>query len=172
VLLILVGLTIFLGYSLTQLGPAGRVVTGFAVSAVMLAVGMALQNRPLYRVFAKGFVAGGWSAAYFTTYAMHALEPARIIENTILATTLLFLVPLAMLLHAFWQKSEAGSTLAFLYGTLTIVLSPPYLFAGVALLPLLIGLLAVAYRFDWERTGVIESAGINRLGVENERVLR
>ncbi len=160
VLLILVGLTIFLGYSLTQLGPAGRVVTGFAVSAVMLAVGMALQNRPLYRVFAKGFVAGGWSAAYFTTYAMHALEPARIIENTILATTLLFLVPLAMLLHAFWQKSEAGSTLAFLYGTLTIVLSPPYLFAGVALLPLLIGLLAVAYRFDWERTGVIAVVSI------------
>ena len=155
VLLILVGLAIFLSYSLMQLGALGRVLTGYAVSALMLGCGLALQNRPTFRIFAKGLIAGGWSGAYFTTYAMHALEAARIIEDPILATTLLFVVPLAMVSHACWQRWEAGATLAFLYATLAIVLSPPYLFAGIALLPLLIGLLMVAYRFSWNSSAAV-----------------
>lgn len=160
VLLILIGLAIFLGYSLTQLGPLGRVLTGFAVSTAMLVGGMTLYSRPGYRVFAQGLIGGGWSGVYFTAYAMHALEAARVVADPVLATVLLCIVPIAMLVHACWRRSPKGTTLAFLSGTLTITLSPPFLYAALALLPMLVGVLLIAFRFEWERIALAAVIGI------------
>lgn len=39
-------------------------------------------------IFARGLLAGGWAALYCATYAMQALEAARIIHNPLLGVTL------------------------------------------------------------------------------------
>src|SRR5215204_7186250 len=43
-LILVVGIALFLGYSLTHLGPAGKVAIGFAVGLAMLAAGVSLRT--------------------------------------------------------------------------------------------------------------------------------
>ena len=51
-------------------------------------------------MFARGLIGGGWAAVYFTTYAMHALPAAKVIDNPYLASVLLLAVASAMILHS------------------------------------------------------------------------
>ena len=41
----------------------------------------ALERRPRYLIYARGLIGGGWAALYFTTYAAHALDAARVVEE-------------------------------------------------------------------------------------------
>ena len=146
VLLILIGLVIFLGYSLTQLGPAGRIAISFVVSLAMLGLGLVYQRRPLFQLFAQGLLGGGWAGVYFTTYAMHAIPASRVISDPAVAAVLLCVVPAGMIAHALWRNSMMGSLLAFLYGVLSILLLSHSQVATLAVLPLLAALLVLSYR--------------------------
>ena len=48
VLVLVIGIALFLGYSLTRLGPAGRVGVGLAASAALLISGMVFERKPKY----------------------------------------------------------------------------------------------------------------------------
>ena len=85
VLVFVIGLALLIGYSMTHVGPAGRIAIGFAVSLGMLATGVVLERRDDYRTYAYGLIAGGWAGTYFTTYAMRAAEAARVIDSDLLA---------------------------------------------------------------------------------------
>jgi uncharacterized membrane protein len=67
VLVLVIGVALFLGYSFTKVGPAGRAGIGAALSLAMLAAGGVLERRPLYRIFGRGLLGGGWAALYFTS---------------------------------------------------------------------------------------------------------
>ena len=99
-LVLVIGIALFLGYSLTQLGPGGKVAIGLGVGASMLLGGVALRSNERYGNFSTSLVAGGWAAIYFTVYAAHALEPARVIANPVIAGIVLFAVSVGMILHA------------------------------------------------------------------------
>lgn len=72
-LVFVIGLALFVGYSLTELGPLGRVAVGAAVSLAMLIGGVMLERRPLYKLYARGLIGGGWSGLYFAAYAAHGI---------------------------------------------------------------------------------------------------
>ena len=72
-LVLVIGIALFLGYAFTQMGPAGRAATGLAVSLSMLAAGLVVERKELYKVFARGLIGAGWASLYFTTYALYAL---------------------------------------------------------------------------------------------------
>lgn len=149
VLVLVIGVALFLGYSLTHLGPAGRVAIGFVVSGAMLAGGVILERRVLYVIFARGLIGGGWAALYFTTYAMHALEAARVIQEPLVGMVLLGAVAAGMILHSLRYRSEVTTGLAYFVGFVTVAISPVSSFSVVASVPLVGSLLFVAQRLSW-----------------------
>jgi uncharacterized membrane protein len=157
-LVLVVGIALFLGYSLTQLGPAGKVAIGFAVGIAMLASGVSLSSSERYGNFAVSLVGGGWAAIYFTAYASHALEPARIVTNATAGAALLLGISALMIVHALANNSERGAALAFLFSFVSLNVSPLTGFSVYATLLLAVSTAALAYLRNWFRlalTGVI-----------------
>jgi len=153
-LVLVVGIALLLAYSVAHLGPAGRVALGLSVSVAMLVTGVVLQRRERYRIFAEGLLGGGWAGLYFTTYAMHGLEAARIIDSPLLGTLLLFAVAVGMVGHSLHYRSQAITGLAYFIVFATLAISPLSRFALVAGIPVVASLLYVAQRFGWERMAV------------------
>jgi hypothetical protein len=149
VLILVIGLAFFLGYSLRYFGPAGRVGVGLVVSFTMLIAGVLLERRPRYVTFSWGLIGGGWAALYFTTYAAHALEAARIIDNPLTGMILLALVAAGMIAHSLRYRSEVVTGMAYVIGFLTVAISPVSSFSIIASVPLVASLLVVARRFSW-----------------------
>lgn len=163
VVVLVIGLALFLGYSLKYFGPAGRVAIGLAASFAMLFAGVALERRAAYVLYARGLIGGGWAALYFTTYAMHALEAARIVADPLLGIILLGVVAVGMIVHSLRYRSEVVTGLAYFVAFFTLGLSPVSGFAVFALVPLAASLLVVAYRFSWAAMtvgGLIATYGI------------
>jgi hypothetical protein len=154
VLVLVIGIALFLGYEFTRVGPAGRVAIGAAVSLTMLLGGVLLERRPLYKIFGRGLIGGGWAALYFTTFAMHAVPAARVIENAYLGSALLLAVALGMILHSLRYQSQTMSGLAYFIAFATLGLSESTPFSVLALIPLAASLLVLAYRFDWHKMAV------------------
>ncbi len=149
VLVLIIGIGLFLGYSFTQMGPAGRVSVALAVSAAMLAAGVYLEQKALYGVFGRGLIGGGWAGVYFTTYAMYAVDAAKVIDNPWLASILLLAVATGMIGHSLKYRSQAVSGLAYFVAFATLALTPVTAFSVIALLPLAASLLYLAHRFEW-----------------------
>ncbi len=149
VLILIIGIALLLGYSFTKVGPAGRVAIALAVSGGMLAAGVAVERRSVYRVFARGLIGGGWAGLYFTAYAMYAVDAARIIANPWIASILLTAVAAGMILHSLKYKSQTVTGLAYFIAFATLVITPVNTFSFVALVPLTASLLYLAHRFEW-----------------------
>jgi hypothetical protein len=157
VFILVIGIGLALGYSFTQLGPAGRVAVSLAASGAMIGTGVALEGR--YGVFARGLLGGGWAALYLTTYAMHAVAAARVIENPYVAAALLLAVAAGMIGHSLRYRSETVTGLAYCIAFVTLAIAEPNGFAVPALLPLAGSLLYVARRFEWRRFALIGAIG-------------
>ena len=150
-LVLVIGIALFLGYSLTQLGPAGKIAIGLLIGASLLGGGMALARRPLYQSYSYSLMGAGWAVLYFATYAMHGLPAARVIENAGVGVLLLIAVSAAMIGHALLYRSELATALAYLLAFAGLNVSPLTEFAVVATLLLAISLIALAHRFQWFR---------------------
>ena len=120
----------------------------------MLIGGVFIERKRAYAIFARGLIGGGWAALYFTTYAMHALPAAKVIDNPYLATALLLAVACGMILHSLRYKSQTVSGLAYFIAFATLALSESTPFSVLALLPLAASLLYLAHRFDWHQMAV------------------
>jgi uncharacterized membrane protein len=154
VLLLVIGIALLLGYEFTRVGPVGRVAIGLSVSLTMLLGGVVVERRPVYAIFGRGLIGGGWASLYFTTYAMHALEAARVIDNAYLATALLLTVASGMILHSLRYRSQTVTGLAYFIAFATLALTESTTFSVLALIPLAASLLMLAYRFDWFKMAV------------------
>ena len=156
-LILVVGIGLFLAYSLTHLGPAGKVAIGLALGISMLGAGVVLERMPAWSTFGRGFIGGGWAAVYFTTYAMHGLDGARIVDDPATGTALLLGVSVLMVLHSLVYRSESVTGLAYLIAFVTLNITPLTDFTVVASLLLAASLLFGARRFGWHRLGVAGS---------------
>ena len=154
VLVLVIGIALLLGYEFTHVGPFGRVAIGMAVGLTMLIGGVFIERKRAYAIFARGLIGGGWAALYFTTYAMHALPAARVIDNPYIASLLVLAVACGMILHSLRYKSQTVSGLAYFIAFATLALSESTPFSVLALLPLAASLLYLAYRFHWHRMAV------------------
>ncbi len=155
VLVFVIGLALLVGYSMTHVGPAGRIAIGFAISLAMLAGGVVMERRPDYRNYAHGLIAGGWAGTYFTTYAMRAVDAARILDSDVMALALLLAVACAMVWHSLRYRSRDVTALAFVVAFATLALTPLHGFALVASVPLAVSVLVVAQRFEWPGVQVL-----------------
>ena len=159
VLVLVIGIALFLGYSFTRLGPGGVSAIALGVSASMLAGGFLLEKRPRYKIFGRGLLGGGWAALYFTIYAMQAVEAAKVIDNPWLGGALLLAVATGMIVHSLRYKSQTVTGLAYFvaFATLSPAVTPASVtaFSVLALAPLAASLLYVAYRFQWSEMALL-----------------
>jgi hypothetical protein len=159
VLVLVIGIGLFLGYSFTQVGPGGRAAIGLGVSMAMLGGGFLIEKRPRYKIFARGLLGGGWAALYFTTYAMQAVDAAKVIDNPWLGGVLLLAVAAGMIVHSLRYESQTVTGLAYFvaFATLSPVVTPAPVTAlsVIALAPLAASLLYVAYRFQWSQMALL-----------------
>jgi hypothetical protein len=155
VLVSIVGVALLVSYSFAHIGPAGRVAIGYLLSAAMLAGGVVLERRAPFRNYAYGLIAGGWAGIYFTTFAMHDVPAAKIIDSDLLAVGLLSLVASGMIAHSLKYRSQVVTSLAFIVAYTTLALSPLSGFALAASVPLALAMLVVAQYFGWSSVAVL-----------------
>ncbi len=151
---LVIGIALFLSYSITKMGPAGRVALALGVSVTLLAAGVVLERRSGYVVFARGLLGAGWAALYSTAYAMHALEAARVIQNPVAGAVLLLTVSVGMIVHSLRYRSQTVTGLAYFIAFLSLNLTPLTGFAVLASVPLAASLLFLAQRFSWFRMAI------------------
>jgi len=149
IFVLVVAIALFLGYSFTQMGPAGRSAIGLAISFALLIGGVVLERRPRYVIFARGLLGGGWAGLYFTTYAMQAVDAAKVIYNPLLGGFLLLAVATGMVVHSLRYRVQALTGLAYFMAFAALALTPVTTLSVIALIPLAGSLLIIAYRFSW-----------------------
>jgi Predicted membrane protein (DUF2339) len=149
ILIMVIAIALGLSYSATRLGPAGRVALALGISFIMIAGGVILERRGKYLVFARGLLGGGWAALYLTAYGMHALDAARVIDSPLVGAILLIAVAAGMIAHSLRYRSQVVTGLAYFAAFAALAITPVAAFSVVALVPLAISLLVIAWRFEW-----------------------
>src|ERR1017187_798758 len=149
IFVLVIAIALFLGYSFTQMGPAGRSAIGLAISFALLIGGVILERRAPYVIFARGLLGGGWAGLYFTTYAMQAVDAAKVIHNPLLGGFLLLAVATGMVVHSLRYRVQALTGLAYFMAFATLAITPVTTLSVIALIPLAGSLLIIAYRFSW-----------------------
>ena len=157
IFILVIGIALALGYSFTRVGPGGRVAMSLSTSIAMLISGAVFESREQYRTFARGLLGGGWSALYFTVYAMYAIPQAQVIRNPVFAAVLLAAVAAGMIVHSLRYRSQTVTGLAYFiaFVTLTPAISPVTTVSVAALIPLAGSLLYIARHFRWRTFAVL-----------------
>lgn len=158
-LVLVIGIALFLSYSFANMGPAGRVGTGVALSAVLLAGGAFVETKERYKIAARGLIASGWAGLYFTSYASFAVGAARVIDNAFIGTLLMTAVAAGAVLHSLRYKTQALTALAFGCIFAAFALSDANTLVAIALIPLAASMLYLARRFDWHELALFAAAG-------------
>lgn len=146
IITLVVGVTLFLGYSLRTLGPLGNIITGYFAAAALFGLWMWFKKN--YRGFAFILQSGAWALVYISTFALHTVNPAPI-ESPIIGGYLLLVVTAMMVMSAWTQNSRSLTAGAFLLGYITAFTSPVSTFMLSCLLILSLGLVTVAAGRRW-----------------------
>ncbi|MGH7387588.1 MAG: DUF2339 domain-containing protein, partial [Candidatus Methylomirabilales bacterium] len=154
IVVFVIGIALFLGYSLRYMGPLGRVATGVVTGLILLFGGMLLERLEKYSLFAKPLVGGGWALLYFTGYAAHNIEVSKIIHDPIHGIVLLGVIAAGMILHALKYRSQVVTGIAYFLGFLTVAISPLTGFALVASAILAASLVAILRGTGWSALGL------------------
>src|SRR5579864_3063354 len=153
-LVVVIGVALFARYAFARVTPIGRVASGYAVTLAMLAVGVALERRDRYRNYAYALIAGGWAGIYFMTYAMHAVDATRVIDDELIAASSLAVVGMGMIAHSLRYRSPVVTTLAYVVAYATLALTPLSGFSLAASIPLSVSVIVVSQRFNWSRVSM------------------
>jgi len=149
VIILVIGVALFLAYQLKTLGPAGKVLVGYVVGAALLGAGLLFEKREAYRVLARAGIGGGWALVYFTTYAMHHVEAARIIASQAVDLVLLLIVAAAMVAHTLRYETQVVTGLAFLLGFATVTISHINVYSLLAGAILAVALVVIVQTRGW-----------------------
>jgi Predicted membrane protein (DUF2339) len=113
-LILVLGIAFLLNLALTRLGPAGKVMVGWAVGSALLGAGIFFERNERYRIIARAGVAAGWAILFFTAFAMNHVQAALVVRSEVADLVLMFVVAAAMVLHTLRYRSQVATGLAFL----------------------------------------------------------
>ena len=155
---LVIGMALLLNYSMRYMGPGGKILLGYASSAILIGIGVYVERRERYRLPARAVLGGGWALAYFTTYAMHNVAAVKLIDSPVLGFALLFLVAVAMVVHSLQYDSELATGFAYLLAFTAVAISEiplGALFASAILAASLVYVLKVRRWFNIEPLAII-----------------
>ena len=146
---LVIGIALFLAYKFPTLTNPEKVILGYFVSVFILGLGVYLERKDLYRIFARALIGGGWALVFFTTYAMHFVKYTQVIDTEWIDLVLLFAVAGMMVAHTLLYNSQVVTGLAFLLGFTTVAISQNTVYCLAAGAILAIGLVAIVRRRNW-----------------------
>lgn len=118
-----IGIGFFIAYTFQYIPLLLKIGIGYAAGAFLLLGGNALEKKPNYTWFGKGFIGGGWVLLYFITFAIYHIPQARIIQNQFVDLVLLAIIALLMLIHLLKYKSQTIVAMALTLCFLTVGIS-------------------------------------------------
>ncbi len=159
VLVIWAGVTILvlgLGFLLsTKAGVTGKVISVYAIFLVMWGMGIHFERTPLLSTFGKGLLAGGWAGFYVTTFLVHYLPEARVIQDPTLGVVILSIIAIGMIAHSFRYNSQVLTTFTYLVAFITISfmvhMADQRFFSLVATAVLALSMLFILYKKQWHQ---------------------
>jgi hypothetical protein len=160
VVILVIGVALFLAYQMRELGPPGRVLIGFVTGGALLGAGILYEHRERYRLLARAGIGGGWALAFFTTYAMYHVEPARVLHSQAVDLALLLAVAAVMVAHTLRYRSQVVTGLAFLLAFVTVTISRVNVYslsAGAILAVALVVIVGFRGWFELEVFGILAS---------------
>ncbi len=152
IITLVVGIALFLGYSLRQFGPLGNVITAYAVAAMLF--GLAAWFMRSYRGFGLILQGGAWAILYMATFFWHNIADG-LLASTWTGGTALFIVAILMTMAAVKQNTKTLTAGAFLLGFITALSSSLELFTLTTLLILSAGLVTVSTVKRWPEFSLI-----------------
>ena len=158
IVLLVLGVAFLISTLMKTLGPAGKVLVGFAVSGALLAAGIFFEKNERYRVLARAGIGGGWALLFFTAYAMHHVAAARVLDSLTADLILMMAVAAVMVWHTLRYDSQVVTGLAFLLAFVTVNLGGGNVFgltAGVVLAAALCVLVVRRGWFELEIFGIL-----------------
>jgi hypothetical protein len=149
IILIVIGISMFLGREFSRLSNPAKIALGYAVGFLILGTGVYLERSDRYRVFARALIGGGWALTFFVTYAMHFVPYTRVIDTQWVDLVLLFVVAVVMVVHTLRYDSQVVTGLAFLLAFTTVAISQNTIYSLSAGAILALGLAAIVHRRQW-----------------------
>jgi hypothetical protein len=154
-LLMVIGAALGLGLWVPTLGPVGKACIGFLGGLTLLLSGIFVERRfSSLMIPARALVATGWGTLYFTAYAIHGLEEARIIDSPFVGLTILVAVAVAMVWFGLRYGSQAVTLVTFAAVFIGLAIYPATMFSYLATLPLVAFLLIVVVKRDWPESAL------------------
>jgi len=160
IIIFVLGIAFFLAYELKTFGPAGKVLVGYAASAIMLGAGIWFERGDRYRILARAGIGGGWALLFFTTYAMYHVPAARVLSSQATDLVLMLAVAALMVWHTLRYRSQTVTGVAFLLAFLTVTISHSNVYSLSAGAVLAAGLVVIVARMQWfelELFGILAS---------------
>ncbi len=149
IVILVLGIVFFLIYQLRQVGPAGKVVVGYLVSAVLLGGGLWLERRERYRIFARGAIGGGWALTFLVTFGLYHIPAAQVLDSQLVDLWLMLLVAAGMVLHSLHFRSQVVTGLAVLLAFASVTISEQTVYSLTAGAILSLALVVVVGRMQW-----------------------
>lgn len=155
VLIVVMGLGYLLSIGFGKLGILGKVSLVYVACLGMLGAGMVFEKIEKYSTWAKVMIAGGWAAVYITTFMIHYLPEARLIQAPSTDMFLLMAVAAGMIIHSFKYRSQSLTILTYSIAFVTIALSihlaSQTFFSLIATAVLAVSMLTMLYTLHWYR---------------------
>jgi Predicted membrane protein (DUF2339). len=151
------GFVFLMMYSVQLLGPMQslapylKIGAGALVSILLLAAGYIFDRRSEKSWFGQGLAAGGWSLAYFTTYAAYYIPEAHIVPSPVIETVLLTAVAIGSFLSAVKAGSELMSILSIALAGTSILFAEPGLLGDTSFIILAVVASILGNKYGWKR---------------------
>lgn len=154
VVIVVIGVALFLAFTMAQVGAVGKVAMGYGAGVAMLVLGLATERRDSYRTFGRGILAGAWATLYFVSFAAHFIPAARVIDSPVPAVMLLAATASAAVGFSLRYRREWTTVFAFLLIYVTLAVAAWMHLASFNLLATAIcagAVAALAWRRGWMR---------------------
>ncbi|MGM0600685.1 MAG: DUF2339 domain-containing protein [Candidatus Rifleibacteriota bacterium] len=153
-LLLVIGLALFLKYSLGSMGPLAKLSAGALLGALLLAWGIVQHKNDSNQVLSLGLIGGGWACLYLTAFAAHGVEATKVLESPLAGMALILAVATGMIFHSLRFTSETATGLAFLFAFIALFVSEVSLYSEIAAVILTIGMLVLSFHYSWHQLAV------------------
>ncbi len=153
-LLLVIGLALFLSYSLGSMGPLAKLAAGAILGTLLLVWGSILDHRQSGDTLSIGLIGGGWACLFLTAFASYGVEATRIFSDPLPGMAAMLTVATGMIIHSLKFKSEMATGLAFLLAFTSLFITEVNMFSEIAAVVLTLAMLGLSYHYSWHQLSV------------------
>lgn len=146
---LVVGVSLLILYSFQYFGSWAKLLTGFLVAVALIGAGEFVDRKQKMKWYGDALAGGGWSLAYFTSYAMHFVSDVKVIADPIMGSSIMLAVAACAVIHSLKKNSELIATLAILLGFITLALTERGIYSATASMILTGALTYLVYERKW-----------------------